>query len=202
MKRFDSREGWLSAAVQELRPIFKVRGYKLPDKIHVSVGFPLGRRAGERLDRCYGVHNGRDGAYELFVSPMLDEPVKVLGSITHNLCHLAVGMERGHKHMFTKCAGAMGLEPPWIETNEGEAFKAGVARPVLAALAMDYPHERITLADAHTGPKKQATRLIKCECETCGYNVRTTMKWLLTVGAPLCPTPGCKNAPMKAEIPR
>lgn len=38
-----------------------------------------------------------------------------------------------------------------------------------------------------TLPKNQAARLLKCECEACGYTVRTAYKWLETVGAPLCP---------------
>ena len=34
---------------------------------------------------------------------------------------------------------------------------------------------------------KQSTRLIKCECAECGYTMRTTTKWIETLGAPLCP---------------
>jgi hypothetical protein len=33
--------------------------------------------------------------------------------------------------------------------------------------------------------RKQGTRLIKVECEMCGYVVRTTNKWL-RVGRPTC----------------
>lgn len=36
-------------------------------------------------------------------------------------------------------------------------------------------------------PKKQKTRMLKCECATCGYTVRTARKWLELAGAPLCP---------------
>lgn len=32
--------------------------------------------------------------------------------------------------------------------------------------------------------------MLKCECATCGYTVRTARKWLETAGAPLCPLPG------------
>jgi len=32
--------------------------------------------------------------------------------------------------------------------------------------------------------------MLKCECQTCGYTVRTTRKWLETVGASLCPIAG------------
>ena len=29
--------------------------------------------------------------------------------------------------------------------------------------------------------------MLKCECATCGYTVRTARKWLEQAGAPLCP---------------
>ena len=34
--------------------------------------------------------------------------------------------------------------------------------------------------------KKAGTRLLKCECPTCGYVVRTTQKWI-DIGLPQCP---------------
>lgn len=36
-------------------------------------------------------------------------------------------------------------------------------------------------------PRRQTCRLLKVECPTCGYVVRTTRKWL-DRGAPICPT--------------
>jgi peptide subunit release factor 1 (eRF1) len=32
--------------------------------------------------------------------------------------------------------------------------------------------------------------MLKCECGTCGYTVRTARKWLEQAGAPLCPIEG------------
>lgn len=197
----DSREDWLLAAITELRPMFKMRGFMLPERIRVSVGFPGGgKRQFNSDNQCFAAINGKDGAYELFVSPFLDDEVKVLGALTHNLIHAAVGVKSGHRAPFQNCAAAMGLEPPWIATHEGSAFKLGVAKPVLAALATKYPHARMSNADVNSGPKKQGTRLIKCSCATCGYTVRTTTKWIITSGAPKCPTATCKNASMECEV--
>jgi hypothetical protein len=33
--------------------------------------------------------------------------------------------------------------------------------------------------------KKQSTRMLKLECDECGYVVRTTQKWI-NVGVPVC----------------
>jgi hypothetical protein len=59
-----------------------------------------------------------------------------------------------------------------------------------------YPHGTLSgLSKKRT--KRDECRLMKCECETCGYVVRTTRKWL-AVGAPLCP---CNNKPMSFDAP-
>lgn len=39
--------------------------------------------------------------------------------------------------------------------------------------------------------------MLKCECSTCGYTVRTARKWLETAGAPLCPVEG--HGPMRHD---
>jgi hypothetical protein len=35
---------------------------------------------------------------------------------------------------------------------------------------------------------KQGTRMLKCECPTCGYIARVSQKWLSLSGPPICPT--------------
>lgn len=201
--QIDSREDWLNAAVAELRPHFQQRGYKLPERIRVSVGFPGGGKRPYRSKieaQCWTAINGKDGAHEIFISPYVDDPVKVLGALTHNLVHVAVGVRTGHRAPFQHCAAAMGLAAPWTATGESSAFKLGVAKPVLAALGEVYPHARLSAADVSTTSKKQGTRLLKCSCTRCGYTVRTTMKWLVTSGAPHCPTPSCKNKEMECDV--
>lgn len=49
-----------------------------------------------------------------------------------------------------------------------------------------------------TRPKKQTTRLKKCECRECGYTVRVTAKWL-EVGAPHCPNHGAMEVEPESE---
>lgn len=61
----------------------------------------------------------------------------------------------------------------------------------------EYPHSAINLLDRPT--KKQTTRMIKCECEDCGYVARTSNKWIEEAGAPLCP---CNSEPMEIKPPK
>ncbi len=73
-------------------------------------------------------------------------------------------------------------------TTPGDVFLATVA-PILVG-AGPLPHARLDTGGETTAPKKQATRMLKCECAACGYTVRTACKWLETAGAPLCPIAG------------
>lgn len=50
---------------------------------------------------------------------------------------------------------------------------------VLAAL-YPLPHARLDTDGETTAPRKQAARMLKCECQVCGYTVRTARKWLET----------------------
>lgn len=80
-------------------------------------------------------------------------------------------------------------------TTPGDTFLAAVA-PILAA-AGPLPHARLDTGGQTTAPKKQAARMLRCECQACGYTVRTARKWLEAVGAPLCPIEG--HGPMRHE---
>ena len=70
-------------------------------------------------------------------------------------------------------------------TTPGEAFLAAIA-PILECVG-PLPHARLDTDGESTAPRKQKTRMLKCECATCGYTVRTARKWLEQAGAPLCP---------------
>ena len=73
-------------------------------------------------------------------------------------------------------------------TTPGDGF-LGTIVPVLAN-AGPLPHARLDTGGETTAPRKQATRMLKCECQACGYTVRTARKWLETAGAPVCPSAG------------
>jgi len=76
----------------------------------------------------------------------------------------------------------MGLEGKMTATTESESF-VDYAKSVIAVIG-EYPAGNINPIMI----KKQTTRLVKCECDGCGYTVRTTRKWIEAAGAPICPT--------------
>lgn len=85
-------------------------------------------------------------------------------------------------------------------TTPGDAFLATVAS--ILAVAGPLPYARLDTGGETTRPKKQATRLLKCECKTCGYTVRAARKWLKEVGVPVCAIEGhgaMRHDPLDAD---
>lgn len=191
----DSREDWLNAAIAELRPMFSTRGYELAEKIRVSCGWPAGRKGAKAIGQCWSQTSSADGTFELFISPVLDDPARVLDVLVHELAHVAVGIAEGHNRKFSACASAMHLVGPWTATSAGPDFDPIIGKPVRDAIGVAYPHSALSRNALTSGPKKQKGRMIKCTCEACGYTVRTTAKWIEN-GAPICP---CNNEAMTVD---
>lgn len=115
-------------------------------------------------------------------------PSQIAAILAHELVHAAVGIPAGHGKAFKRAALGLGLVGPMRATIPGEAFLTAIA-PILDAAGL-LPHARLDTDGESTGPKKQKTRMLKCECAECGYTVRTARKWLEQAGAPLCPIEG------------
>lgn len=183
--RYYSREQWLQALALALEPMFAQAKAKLPRHkvkahhitaegfaIRFTCGFPSNRKkfSGE----CWSSQASRDGHYEIFVTPKLDDALQVAGVIVHELIHAAVGTDAKHGPKFARVALALGLEGKMTATTTGAALAAQL-RAITDRLG-PYPHA--SLRELDPDKKKQTTRLIKCECPECGYTARVTRKWL------------------------
>jgi SprT-like family len=186
---FPNREAWLLALLGELRSPFKRLGRPIPERVRIGVGFPSVRGIAakeQRIGECWSSERSGDDHHEIIISPVIADPMRVAGVLAHELIHAAVGAEHGHKGPFREVAHGLGLEGRMTATTEGDAFKR-LAQPILDALG-PYPHA--VLLAMTNGRKKQATRLIKCECPECGYVARVARQWLDGQGAPHCPAHG------------
>ena len=190
------------AALDLMRPHFKTRGNPIP-KCSVSCGWPSikGTAAkSRRIGECWTPDAAKDKRAAIFISPVLgvkvDSECDVLAVLVHEAVHAAVGVECGHKGAFKQCATSVGLVGKMTSTTAGEELVELMEE--WAKELGPYPHGVMDPATAKkSGPKKQGTRMIKCECTQCGYVARTTKKWLEDVGAPHCPMHGA----MAFELP-
>jgi hypothetical protein len=149
------------------------------------------------MGECWDKAASGDKTFEIMLRPDLDDPQLIAAILAHELVHAAVGIKAGHGPAFRKVALAIGLEGKMKSTTAGAALAAKLAAMLKSVGPL--PHAKLSFDGLTTRPKKQTSRLIKCECSTCGYVVRTARKWIEEKGAPICPTRG--HGQMTAELP-
>lgn len=198
-QKHETREEWLLAALDLMRPLFESKGYTVPE-VRVSCGWPSHKALspkGKVLGQAWCKEASSDKKGQIFISPFLDKIVEdygVLPVLLHEQVHQVVGVKEGHNKVFGKCARAMGLEGKLTSTYAGEELLKQCK--VWAEQLGPYPHAKLN--PLMRPVKKQSTRLIKCQCTASEYCVRITRKWLEEFGAPISPV---NNKPMKFEIP-
>lgn len=157
-----TREGWLQRLVSELRPMFVEIGAPLPEKVHVSVGFPsraaLSKRK-RRIGECWSETVSSDGAPHVFLHPELGQEA-VCPVMVHELVHAAVGTEAGHRGPFRRAAKALGLVGSMRETTASEELKAKLS--AITKKIGPYPHAVLTPRFKAKKPGRML--LLLCSC--------------------------------------
>lgn len=193
-KTFETREAWLKDATEIMRErLFKPLSPESPlPPVYVSIGWPGGRNPRKVIGQYWHHKASADGIAHVFVSPMHKSTEEHLETLAHELVHACVP-DAGHKKPFRTIALAIGLEGPMRSTCAGPSLKL-FFKDVLIPKIGEIPHASLRLSELNK--KKQTTRMLKCECETCGYTARTSRQWIETLGAPLCP---CNGMPMELK---
>lgn len=185
-----NRETWLNEFTRRARPMFKELGHPIPDNVRMAVGYTSAGHRGKRIGECWSSECSADKSFEIFIKPSLADARRVAGVLTHELIHAAVGIKEGHGKVFGKMARGLGLEGKLTATTEGPDFDKW-AGPIIEKLG-PIPHAALTGGQG-TGPKKQTTRLLKCECDDCGFTFRASKQWALSCDM-RCPDPDCGGA--------
>ena len=195
-----NREAWLENAKDALlnKVFFPVStstpiNLSVPEKIRIACSWPS-RNAGPSNRRAIGQNfspaASADGTNEIIISMVLDDPIRVLDVLTHELVHALVGNEHGHKGPFRTLAKAVGLEGKMTATVAGEELTATL-KEIYEELG-EYPHAQLDISNV----KKQSTRLIKMECNDCGFIARASRKAIEDAGLPTCGCGGSMDTDM------
>ena len=106
-----ARDLWLARALCGLRPYVANQGLVLPKRIAVGVGQTAvcsnGRTA---LGECWPADQSRDLPPHIVVSEVLNDPVRVLEVLTHELIHASDDCMDEHGEWFQTWARQLGLE--------------------------------------------------------------------------------------------
>jgi hypothetical protein len=174
-----TREEWLEALVEQLTPWYE----KDVPPVRISVGFTSQGKRSKRIGECWSKECDGEGHCQIFIHPQLDDPLDIAATVAHELIHAVVGTDAKHGAPFKRVALKIGLQGPMRSTTPSEGFKTKIA-PILEDLG-PLPHSALKGSGGSSAPKKQTTRMLKCECQGCGYVVRTTRQWI-DLGLPVC----------------
>ena len=177
MQKFSERESWLAAAAVMLQhEVFPVAGIDAASweqrKYRVSCGFPIGYRGSRTgkvaLGQAFDPSISADGTMEVFINPILDNPVDVIAVLAHELIHVEAGIACGHRGRFASVARSIGLVGAMTATVPGDDLRGKLQR-IVADLGV-YPHAKVD----PNARKKQGTRLLKLQCSDCGWTARVS----------------------------
>jgi hypothetical protein len=177
--KHETREGWLLAAAEVFRTWFKEEETPLPETIRLSVGYAKGAKT-NTIGWCYRKGAAEDEIHQVFISPTLVDPVQVLATELHELCHAATD-GHGHDRVFGKIARALGLEGKLTATTPGEELTKE-----LQDLAKDlgpYPHGKLKPTIPHKGQHNRYNTKLKCL--SCDFEITSvSRKKIVEFGAP------------------
>ena len=188
-----TREAWLQDGVRHLEPIFAKAGYAIPP-VRVSCGFPASSSPRTTLGQCWPRERSGGGVNEIFISPKLDDPVTLLDTLLHELCHAVDDCHSGHGEDFKGICQAVGLEGPARMAHASEALQ--VRLMTISQKLGPYPHQAIVF------PPPRASNLSrnKAKCPQCGYEVTLLKRWA-SYGAPICPKDNLRMEELALSIP-
>lgn len=181
-----NREHWLNELVLRLEPMLKDNGKKMP-KFRISCSFPATRarpsasKSAHRIGECWMPEASGDGTHEMFISPLLDDPIKVADVVLHEMIHAVLPPKTGHKAPFARLAKNVGLTGKPTATEAGDKLKV-VLKELTDELG-PYPHAALD----GTRNKAPRTPQVKSQCPMCGYTARICNNWLDGFGHPICP---------------
>jgi len=139
MTKHKTREAWLAAATTALdKKYFKGNGYKLPEKVRASVGFP--RASSKAIGQCWSPEVSGDETHEIFICPTQAAPIRVLDIHLHELIHASVGIKEGHRGNFRKLAKEFGLAGKMTATFAEDGSDLHRELASIATALGEYPH--------------------------------------------------------------
>ena len=155
-----------------------------PNKVRFSCSLmgdaSTGMASGNALAHCHYAHATGNNYHEIRMNVTLggrrtkDESSRVADVLLHEMVH-TMAIRCGHTGSFALIARSVGLHGKLTSTVASEELRNAIWEQVVTRLGK-YPHKAVKLIPR--GQRKKGSRLIKCICPKCEFNLRTTRKWL------------------------
>jgi hypothetical protein len=189
MTKHTTRETWLLAAVDLLRPVFLTKNHVIPKDVMVSCGFASTGTRSHHIGQCWSRQSSTNDKNQIFISPALHEPVEVLDTLVHELVHAVDDCKHKHGKEFKKIALSLGMKGPMRSADAGPELKEKLTQ--LAKQLGVYPHGKLQV----THHKAVSRARARAKCPECGFQVPMYRKFL-AYGPPLCPKDKIEMTPV------
>lgn len=175
-----TREQWLNNAAEALRSDFNSIGEDF-GKPRISIGFTGSRNGLKSLGAAWHKDVSNDGTCEIFIAPHVQTQEDILAVLVHELVHACGYMDHGKE--FRRVATGVGLTGKMTSTVATDALKQR-----LNAIIDEIGQFPGAALNPSRPTKKQPTRMIKMECQSCGFIARASRSAIERAGLPTC---GC-----------
>ena len=189
-----NREQWLTDLAKQCEPLFnkfKILPYRVTCGWPCKGGISLKRRV---IGECHHAKSSKSGIHEIFISPILDKPIEVAGTLCHELAHVAAGIEAAHGKGFVKVCKHVGLTKGRPTSVMPGDFLNERLEKVISKLGSDYPHQALVPIPK---VKVKTVSVIKLTCPKCDCIVTIGRKWLEEAGLPTC---GCGEELLRKKL--
>lgn len=166
-----TREQWLNECGEMIldeiiRPVWNVRKNL---KVKISVGFaPDTKSTSKTIGVCLPSAFSNEAFNEIYISPVINESLRVLDVLTHELIHAVDDCKSGHKGDFVSLMHKTGLEGKPTATTASPELTQKLSEYV--GLFGHIPHAKVDLR----AKPKQLNRNIKVLCASCGFKFNTS----------------------------
>jgi hypothetical protein len=185
VNHYKTREEWLMAAIELLRPFFVEHGHDLPEKIRTAIGFTGQGRTGKMRGEAWQPEKSEGGYWELFIRPDTADPFEVLTVLAALLVVVLASNAQNPAEAHKTIAAEIGLRGTRREPGAGPIL---IRRLNTIAEALGpLPHDAMTIATKAVGAApKQKARLLLAACPVCGCKIRLTQLAIDNSGLPIC----------------
>lgn len=184
--KYLTREAWLQAAVEELRPKY---GKKLPEKIHTIISWPKG--ASKAQGQFFSSNWTTQRGVYICLSPEIKEvtgKIGLLSILMHELVHASLETEekgtKGHGVPFKALATSLGLEGKMRSSHANETLVKELDQ--LAKKLGSFPHvPMVNVKEKKKPAGKTCVRYVSPVNDK--YSCWVSVKQAKEVGGPICP---------------
>lgn len=187
-----NREAWLTLVAQRILDIYKESGFTSP-KFRITCGWPSVKPLAVsryRIGECHGPKSSRDGAYEIFITPLLGvkESLEIAGVVAHELVHAIVGIRAKHGNTFLRIGNALGLTCGKATSLSPGLALSGRLSEIIKELP-PYPHSGMVCSKKpikKNKPNNKETQNLPFECVGCGCRITVERDYAEEGHIPLC----------------